>query len=135
MNALSKSKKVYTPEEYLEMERKSAERHEYRDGEIFQMAGESLSHSRVCVNITSEVHNGLRGKSCEALSSNMKVRTSTASLFSYPDLTIVCGDPQFHDRKKDVVVNPRVILKFFRLRPNATTGEKSFKNTSLATKL
>ena len=39
----------------------------------------------------------------------MKVQTSTASLFSYPDLTIVCGEPQFLDTKKDVLVNPRVI--------------------------
>lgn len=111
MNALPKTKKVYTPEEYLEMERESAERHEYRDGEIFQMAGESLSHSRVCVNLTIEVGSKLRGHRCEALSSNMKVKTSTASLFSYPDLTIVCGEPEFHDRKKDVVVNPRVIFE------------------------
>lgn len=111
MIALSKSEKKYTPEEYLTIERGSAERHEYLDGEIYQMAGESLSHSRICVNIAREVSNGLLGKTCEALSSNMKVRTSTASLFSYPDLTIVCGEPQFHDRKRDVVVNPRVIFE------------------------
>lgn len=111
MDALPKAKKNYTPEEYLEMERESAERHEYRDGKILQMAGESLSHSRLCINITREVSSGLLGKFCEALSSNMKVRTSTASLFSYPDLTIVCGEPEFHDRKKDVVINPRVIFE------------------------
>ena len=111
MDALPTSKKTYTPEEYLEMERESVERHEYRDGEIYQMAGESLSHSRICINIAREISGGLLGKSCEALSSNMKVRTSTASLFSYPDLTIVCGEPQFHDRKQDVVINPRVIFE------------------------
>jgi Uma2 family endonuclease len=111
MRSPQKIKRSYTPEEYLEMERASDERHEYLDGVIFQMAGESLSHSRVCVNLTTEVALQLRGKRCEALSSNMKVRTSTASLFSYPDLTIVCGVPEFHDRKKDVVVNPRVIFE------------------------
>lgn len=111
MTALPKNEKVYTPEEYLTLERKSAERHEFLDGEIYQMAGESLSHSRICINITREVSSGLRGKRCEALSSNMKVRTSTASLFSYPDLTIVCGEPQFHDRKQDVIVNPCVIFE------------------------
>ena len=111
MRSPLKIKRSYTPEEYLEMERASHERHEYLDGIIFQMAGESLSHSRVSVNLTAEAVFQLRGKKCEALSANMKVRTSTASLFSYPDLTIVCGAPEFHDRKKDVVVNPRVIFE------------------------
>ncbi len=111
MSALPKLDYIYTPEEYLKFERSSDERHEFLDGYIFKMAGESLSHSRICVNLTIEVGSKLRGKSCEALSSNMKVRTSTASLFSYPDLTIVCGEPLFHDRKKDVVVNPRAIFE------------------------
>ena len=111
MSALPKVELIYTPEEYLEFERSSIERHEFWDGYIFQMAGESLSHSRICVNLTREASFGLLGKPCEALSPNMKVRTSTASLFSYPDLTIVCGEPQFHDRKKDVVINPRMIFE------------------------
>lgn len=111
MTALPKSEKVYTPEEYLALERESAERHEFFDGEVYQMAGESLSHSRICVNLTIEVGTQLRGQRCEALSPNMNVRASTASLFSYPDLTIVCGEPQFHDRKRDVIVNPRVIFE------------------------
>lgn len=111
MIALPKGDKKYTPEEYLALERESAERHEYLEGEIYQMDGESLSHSHVCVNLTIEVGTQLRGHRCEALSPNMKVRTSTASLFSYPDLTIVCGEPLFHDRKQDVVINPRVIFE------------------------
>lgn len=111
MTALPKIAEIYTPEEYLEFERNAAERHEFVDGYLAEMAGESLSHSRICVNINREVSNGLLGKKCEALSPNMKVRTSDASLFSYPDLTIVCGEPQFHDCKKDVIVNPKVIFE------------------------
>ena len=97
-----KTATLLTPEDYLIFERESDSRHDYIDGAIFKMAGESFSHSRICMNLTREVGNKLKGKPCEALSSNMKVRTSNASLFSYPDLTIVCGEPQFHDVKKDV---------------------------------
>jgi molecular chaperone GrpE len=46
-----RTRKTYTPEEYLEFEREAEVRHEYLDGEIYEMAGESLSHSRVCVNL------------------------------------------------------------------------------------
>lgn len=59
MQPLTKIKRIYTPEEYLKLERAANERHEFLDGEIYQMAGESLSHSRVCVNLTREVGNGL----------------------------------------------------------------------------
>ncbi len=95
-----KTAAVFTPEDYLTFERESDSRHEFLDGEIYAMAGESLSHSRVCINLGGEVRAKLKGKPCEALSPNMKVRTSNASLFSYPDLTIVCGEPRFHDVKK-----------------------------------
>ena len=123
--AKSKSESLSTPEDYLTFERKSDSRHEFLDGEIYQMAGESLSHSRVSVNLSGEVRSKLKGKSCEALSPNMKVRTSTASLFSYPDLTVVCGEPQFHDTKKDVLINPKVIFEV--LSPSTAEYDRTTK--------
>lgn len=101
----------FAPEEYLEFEREADERHEFIDGKIVKMAGESLSHSRISVNLTTEISVQLRQKNCEALSPNMKVRTTTKSLFAYPDLTVVCGEPKFHDVKKDVLINPKVIFE------------------------
>lgn len=120
-----KTAKLFTPEDYLEFERESDSRHEFLDGEIYSMAGESLSHSRVCMNLAREIGNKLKGKLCEALSPNMKVRTTTASLFSYPDLTIVCGEPQFHDRKKDVLTNPKVIFEV--LSPSTADYDRTTK--------
>jgi len=102
---------VYSPEEYLEFERAADVRHEFLDGRIYAMAGESLAHSRICINIAREVSLRLKGKACEALSPNMKVRAETLGLFAYPDLTIICGEPIFHDEKKDVLLNPRVIVE------------------------
>ena len=120
-----KTRKFYTPEEYLEFEREAEVRHEYLDGEIYEMAGESLSHSRVCMNLAREVGNKLLGTSCEPLSPNMKVKTSTASLFSYPDLMIVCGEPIFHDAKKDVLINPKVIFEV--LSPSTADYDRTKK--------
>lgn len=106
-----KSERGYSSEEYLKFERESDARHEFLDGQVFAMAGESLTHSRVCTNLSGEVRDKLKGKTCEPLSPNMKVRTSTASMFAYPDLTVVCGEPLFHDSKKDVLINPKVIFE------------------------
>ena len=110
--SLPQEKLSYSPEHYLEYERQTQERYEYLDGHIYKMAGESLNHSRICVNLAREVSGKLRGRPCEALSPNMKVRTQQAGLFSYPDLSVVCGEPVFHDKYKDVLLNPQVIFWF-----------------------
>ncbi len=120
-----KAKTLSTPEDYLTFEREADTRHEFLDGEIYQMAGESLPHSRICVNLSGEVRQQLKGKRCEALSPNMKVRTTSASLFAYPDLTIVCGEPLFHDRKKDVLTNPQVIFEV--LSPSTAEYDRTTK--------
>lgn len=119
------TRRNFSPEEYLEFERESDTRHEYLDGRVFAMAGESLAHSRICANLMGEVRNKLKGKQCEPLSPNMKVRTSTASLFAYPDLTVVCGEPLLHDTKKDVLINPKVIFEV--LSPSTEKYDRTTK--------
>ncbi len=108
---LAQQKILYSPEEYLELERRAETRHEFVDGIIYAMAGESLSHSRICINLAGEVRAKLKGKNCEALSPNMKVRAEGKGMYAYPDLTIVCGKPLFHDRQRDVLLNPKVIIE------------------------
>lgn len=102
---------VYTPEEYLEIERASDVRHEYLDGVIYEMAGESLAHSQLCINLAREISSALRGTPCQALSPNMKVRTGDHRLFSYPDLSVVCDTPLFHDTQQDVLLNTVAIFE------------------------
>jgi len=109
----------YTVEEYLKMERASEVRHEYLDGAIFEMAGESLAHRDICTNLIVELGTKLRGSRCRVLSKDTKVRNGALSsprrvmrgLFSYPDLVIVCGTPQFHDEYSDILLNPQVIIE------------------------
>ena len=117
--SLPRSYTPYSVEEYLALERKSEERHEYLDGEIHAMAGESLEHGSICTNITGQLYTQLRGKECQVLSKDTKVGSgpppqssrSTRGSYSYPDLVVVCGDPKFHDEHRDVLVNPTVIIE------------------------
>jgi Uma2 family endonuclease len=109
----------YTIDEYLDLERAAAERHEYLDGEIYAMAGESLAHSDICVNLAVELGAQLKGRDCRVTSPNMKVRSgpyikqqkTTKGLYSYPDLAVVCGEPQFQDEHRDTLLNPTVIIE------------------------
>jgi len=109
----------YTVDEYLAMERAAEERHIYLDGEIIAMAGESLSRGRLTVNVVALRVMQLKGKPCEALTKDTKVRSgpipmpgsSRKGLFSYPDILVVCGEIEFHDSHRDVILNPKVIIE------------------------
>jgi Uma2 family endonuclease len=107
----------FTVEEYLAFERASDERHEYLDGVIYAMAGESPDHGRICVNLVATLVARLRGSNCEVFSKDTKVccgpyRAHTREgLYAYPDLVVVCGAMQFHGQAEDVLVNPQVIVE------------------------
>jgi Uma2 family endonuclease len=109
----------HTDEEYLAMERGSEERHEYLDGQIYAMAGETLEHGIICTNLSWIIRGQLLSKPCLVLSKDIKVRSGpllrssqvTKGLYSYPDLLVVCDQPEFHDDYKDVLLNPVVIIE------------------------
>ena len=98
-------------EQYLQLERVSEMRHEFLDGVMYAMAGESRDHSRICFNLATIIGAQIRGKACEGFSPNMKVRAGIGGLYAYPDLMIVCGEAKFHDEQGDVLLNPTVIFE------------------------
>jgi Uma2 family endonuclease len=133
--AVPQEKLLYTVEQYLEMERAAEERHEYIDGYVYKMSGESLEHSRINVNLMIILGSQLRGKPCEALSPNMKVRSglfikeqkTRKGTFSYPDVSVVCGEPQFHDKYRDVLINPTVIIEILSPATEVFDRDEKFR--------
>jgi Uma2 family endonuclease len=119
MSVPDRDHRLFTVDEYLALERTEEERHEYLDGCVYAMAGESPDHGRICVNLTRRLAEQLAGSPCEVFSKDTKVRCgptprpgqSMQGLFAYPDLVVVCGALQFHDQVQDVLLNPRVILE------------------------
>jgi Uma2 family endonuclease len=117
--ALPQSELQITVEEYLARERQSEERHEYLDGFVYAMAGESQEHGIISVNLVRELSTKLRGGPCQTFTKDTKVRCgpdpqsqrSTKGLFAYPDLVVVCGERRYHDEHRDVLLNPTVILE------------------------
>ncbi len=109
--ALAKTHPIFSVADYLEYERAARERHEFLDGSVYAMAGESPRHSTICFNLSGLIHAQLRGKRCRGFSPNMKIATNEKGLFSYPDLAIVCGAPKLHDKKGDVLTNPTAIFE------------------------
>ncbi|HKQ07472.1 MAG TPA: Uma2 family endonuclease [Blastocatellia bacterium] len=114
-----KAETLFTEVEYMALERASEERHEFLDGLIYLMAGESPAHGTICTNLVIIVGSQLKGTHCQAWSKDTKVRSgplpvtrySMEGLFSYPDLLVVCGTPVYLDEYQHVVLNPRVIVE------------------------
>ena len=117
--AKQKSKPYFTPEQYLEIDRATEERYEYLDGEIFAMAGESSEHGDISMNLATIFGNQLKGTECRGRLKDTKVLSGAGKknpftqkgMFSYPDLVVICGELQFHDEIKDIVLNPQVIIE------------------------
>lgn len=100
-----------TPEQYLEAEREASFKSEYFSGQIFAMAGASRRHNVLVGNLVRRLGNRLDGQPCETYPSDMKVLVRANGLYTYPDVTVVCGEPEFLNRDGDVLLNPLVIVE------------------------
>lgn len=107
----------FTMAAYLTFERAAEERHEFLDGQIYAMAGESEAHGMLSANLLASLVLQLRGTPCRAFSKDMKVlcgpyRAHTREgLYAYPDLVVVCGVRQYHDQARDVLLNPALLIE------------------------
>ena len=132
MSALPKEKK-YTPEEYLALEEKADYKSEYVDGYIFKMAGGSLNHIEITFNMAKAIDREVRGK-CRTFPSEMKVYIKAINKFYYPDVTVVCGKPNFFQERKDTVTNPKLLVEVLSNSTEAKDrGEKFFAYQTLET--
>jgi Uma2 family endonuclease len=113
-----------TPQEYLAFERSSPEKHEYFDGEIFTMAGASRKHNIIAVNISTALRTQTRKRGCEVYAGDMRTRIFKG-LYTYPDVIVMCGKPQFDDDEFDTLLNPRVIIEV--LSPSTEQYDRTTK--------
>jgi len=105
------SKQVISVEEYLAMERATPEKHEYLDGEVFAMGGASYYHTLITINVVAGLHMQLRKSDCTVHANDLRVKVSPTGLYTYPDVVVVCGEPQFDDQMKDTLTNPMLIVE------------------------
>jgi Uma2 family endonuclease len=97
--------------EYLDAERKALDKHEYYRGEIFAMSGASLEHNLISVNCIANLKQKLKGKKCRPFGSDLRIHIPKNSLYTYPDISIVCGDVKTTDDHFDTATNPVVIIE------------------------
>jgi len=119
--------KHISPEEYLTMERNSAEKHEYFNGEIVAMAGATEEHNLIVSNLVGELHRFLKGKTCRVYPSDLRVSSPLFSSYMYPDVSIVCGETEKKEHDFDTLTNPTVVFEVMsRSTEQSDRGYKYF---------
>lgn len=118
-------KKIFSVAEYLQYENGSPEKHEYYRGEIFAMAGAQINHNIISVNLLSAIKHFIKGGPCRPFNSDQRIHIPGNTLFTYPDISIVCNKPTTHANDGINLLNPSVIIEV--LSPstkNYDRGEK-----------
>ncbi len=109
MVAQAQPKPRMTPEAYLAFEKRSEIKHEYFDGEMFAMAGATPNHNRIQHNLSGILWSQRANVRCDIFLSDQRVKIEAVGNYTYPDLSIACGDSEFDS--DDCLLNPVVIIE------------------------
>jgi len=108
---MSAAERLYTPEEYLALERAAETKSEYFDGRIFAMSGATEDHNLIAGNVFAEIRGQLKGRPCRAYMADMRVKVSETGLYTYPDVMALCGERLLADGRRDTLLNPGAIIE------------------------
>lgn len=103
--------KLYTPEEYLALEVTAETKSEYRDGEIIPMTGGSTNHNDLAGNLYAHLKFALRQQPYKVFIGDVRLWIPAWQLFTYPDVMMIAGEPEFYSERTDTVTNPQMIVE------------------------
>jgi Uma2 family endonuclease len=114
-------------DEYLAIERDSEVKHEYFDGELFAMAGATEQHNLIVASLIREIGNQLKSRRCRVYPSDMRVVCPTG-LRTYPDVSVVCGEPRFEGERRETLLNPLSIIEVLSPSTEAYDRGRKFRH-------
>lgn len=115
----------YTPEQYLELEKKAEFRSEYRDGEIVPMTGGTTNHNKISLNLAASLKITLRGKKYDVYMADVRLWIPRYRQYTYPDVMIIEGEPVYTGTNTTTVINPSLIAEVLsKSTKNYDQGDK-----------
>jgi len=121
-------KHYITPEEYLHLERNAEHRSEYFRGEMFAMTGASANHNLIVGNCVQTLGQQLKKKPCRVYPSDLKLRIEATGLYTYPNISVVCGEPRLESERGEVLLNPIVLVEVLSESTEAYDRGKKFEH-------
>ncbi len=109
---MSAQPKLYLSlEEYFKFEETSEIKHEYHDGVAYAMAGASETHNLIAMEVGWNLHNQLGGTSCRPYPSDFRLKIEAEDVYTYPDISVICGETRQAGGRRDTFVNPTVLIE------------------------
>lgn len=123
MHELTKS--YYTVDEYLDYEKNSLHKNEYYKGKIFPRSGNSINHNRITGNLLVQMKSYRQNPALEIFMCDIRIWVKNKDFFTYPDLIIISGNPEFYPGRDDTITNPMIIIEVIsESTQNYDRGEK-----------
>ena len=119
--------RYYTPEEYLEFEEVADYKSEYIDGQIIPMAGGTVNHNRISLNLSAALNFAFRQQDYEVFMGDVRLWIPQKLTYTYPDVMILAGEPEFFNNRKDVILNPQIIVEVLSKSTKGYDREDKFQ--------
>lgn len=117
----------YTPEEYLALEEKADCKSEYYDGLIIPMAGGTTNHNQIALNCVIALSIALKKQDYRVFMSDVRLWIPETRYYKYPDIMVIAGKPEYHNNRKDTIVNPQVIIEVLSDSTQTYDRDEKFK--------
>ena len=105
------SQRYFTPEEYLALEETAEYKSEYCDGLIIPMTGASTNHNHISLNMSIALRLALKGLDYNVFMGDVRLWMTKKRIYTYPDVMVIPGKPEYYNNRKDTVINPQVIIE------------------------
>lgn len=119
--------RYYTPEEYLELESAADYKSEYIDGKIIPMAGGSTNHNRIAGNLYAALNYAFRQQDYEVFIGDVRLWIPNKRIYTYPDVMVVAGEPEYFNNRTDTITNPQVIVEVLSKSTESYDREDKFR--------
>ncbi|MHC5723364.1 MAG: Uma2 family endonuclease [Nostoc sp.] len=119
--------RYYTPEEYLELEEAAEYKSEYIDGQIIPMAGGTANHNRISLNLSAALNFAFRRQNYEVFMADVRLWILQKHTYTYPDIMIVAGEPEYFNNRKDIILNPQIIVEVLSKSTKGYDRENKFQ--------
>jgi Uma2 family endonuclease len=119
--------RYYSPEEYLELEDAADYKSEYIDGQIIPMAGGTTNHNRIALNFSSALNFAFRQQDYEVFMTDVRLWIPNKQIYTYPDVMVVAGEPEYFNNRTDTITNPQVIIEVLSKSTKGYDRERKFE--------
>ncbi|MEH2415978.1 Uma2 family endonuclease [Nostoc sp.] len=119
--------RYYTPEEYLELEEAADYKSEYIDGQIIPMAGGTVNHNQIALNLSTELNFAFKKQNYRVFMGDVRLWILQKRTYTYPDVMILAGEPEFFNNRMDIILNPQIIVEVLSKSTKGYDREDKFQ--------